>query len=41
MNYLAKTARVLGQILGVVVGDGFSSPSNEALRNYPSLRFYC
>ncbi len=40
MSFMAKSARVVSQILGVVVGDGAASPADETLRQHPHLAFY-
>jgi len=40
MNQLVNSVRVLGQILGVVVGDGFATPTDTALRDHLNLGLY-
>ncbi len=40
MNYLVESARVIGQILGVVVGQGYVAPVDETVKRYPHLPFY-
>lgn len=37
MKRLIKTAEVIGQVLGVVMGNNFTTPVSHALEEYPSL----
>ena len=41
MNYLVESARVIGQILGVVVGDGYADPVTQTMKDYPNLPYHC
>ena len=40
MNPLVKSARVLGQILSAVIGDGFTTLTDEALRDHLDVGLY-
>ena len=40
MNYLEKSARVVTRILGTVVGDGVTSPTDRSLIHDPYLGTY-
>ncbi len=40
MNYLVESARLIGQILGVVVGDGYVAPVEQTVKEYPHLPYY-
>ena len=40
MNYLIGSARVIGRFLGLVVGYGFETPSQDIVKRYPILRYY-
>ncbi len=40
MSFMTRSARVVSQILGVVVGAKVASPHDEALRQHPYLSFY-
>lgn len=39
MRKLIKTAQVIGQLLGVIAGDGVITASEDARRRYPYLWF--
>jgi len=40
MNYLVKSARAVTRILGTVIGDGITSPTDRALKQNPYLGTY-
>ncbi len=40
MNYLIASARVIGRFLGLVIGYGLETPSQDAVNRYPTLRYY-
>ena len=39
MNYLVESARVIGRILGLVVGEGYVPPIDATVREYPHLYY--
>ena len=39
MKSLVKSALVVGQVFGLVIGDKFTTPLAQALEEDPSLRF--
>ena len=34
---IKESAKVIGQVLGLVIGDKFISPSTQTLRDYPDF----
>ena len=40
MNYVVESARVIGQILGLFVGDGYAAPVDKTVKEYPTLPYY-
>jgi len=40
MNYLIGSARVIGRFLGLVVGYGLETPSQDITKRFPTLRYY-
>jgi hypothetical protein len=39
MNYLTKSVRTLGQMVSVVLGGGFSTPTDDTLRDHLHFGF--
>jgi len=39
MNGLRKSVLVIGQVLGLIMGNNFNTPISEVLRQHPYLRF--
>ena len=39
MNGLRKSVLVIGQVLGLLMGDKFNTPISEVLKRHPYLRF--
>ncbi len=39
MNYLTKSVRTLSQMVNVVLGGGFSSPTDNTLRDHLHIGF--
>ena len=40
MNYLIASTRVMGRFLGLVLGYGLETPSQDIANRYPTLRYY-
>jgi len=40
MNYLIRSVRAVGYVLGIFIGNGFTYPADNVAREYPSLRYY-
>lgn len=34
---IKESAKVIGQVLGLVIGDKFTTPAAQTLRDYPDL----
>jgi len=34
---IKESAKVIGQVLGLVIGDKFTTPTTQILRDYPDL----
>ncbi len=40
MNSLVRAVSVVGQVLGLVIGSGFTNPDSQTMEQDPYLRFY-
>lgn len=39
MRMLEKSVLVIGQVLGLLIGENFTTPPSEVLQKYPYLQF--
>lgn len=40
MNYLVRSVKAVGRVLGVLFGQGLINPADESAVEYPGLRYY-